>query len=299
MSETNELIREIEKDISDAIDKFTSKIPASEKRTFAKALELLKDLKIKNGRIENSVENIKQIQRISQQLQKTIVDKPYLKDVAAFADAFNSVSELQHSYFGTLVSDFKPAKVLAAIRQDAITSTVNNLTDAGVSATVGKAIESILRTNITTGGMYADLVEQMRTEIIGNEKIPSKLSRYAKQITTDSLNQFSRTYNQTVTADLGFKWFQYVGSNVENTREFCKAMTKKRYYHVSELPSILRGKIDGKQVAINPKTKLWYGAIEDTNAINFQTNAGGWQCGHSIYGVPEILVPKSARDAIG
>ena len=64
------------------------------------------------------------------------------------------------------------------------------------------------------------------------------------------------------------------------------------------LREILKGKIDGAQVKINPKTDLWYGAYEDTSAMNFNDRRGGYQCRHQIYAVSSAMVPIEIKQAL-
>jgi hypothetical protein len=101
-----------------------------------------------------------------------------------------------------------------------------------------------------------------------------------------------------ITHDLAYEWYVYRGTNLETTREFCELLTKKEYVHKSEIPEILKGKIDGHQCRIYDKTGLPYGMKEGTNAENFQANCGGWNCGHALIPVPEKDVPEGVRNKI-
>jgi hypothetical protein len=92
----------------------------------------------------------------------------------------------------------------------------------------------------------------------------------------------------------------YVGSNIETTREFCEVLTKKKWIHKSEIPTILQGKIempDGEvvEVAIYDKTGLPKGMIADTTPENFQCNCGGWNCRHQLLPVADAMVPAAIR----
>lgn len=121
------------------------------------------------------------------------------------------------------------------------------------------------------------------------------LTKYARQIATDSVNQFNASYNQKVSDDLGLTWFQYVGSLLTTSREFCIEMTKKRYFHISEVEEMLKGNIGDVHVHINPKTKLPDGFIEGTTKQSFFINRAGYMCGHQIFPVPMAAVPADIR----
>jgi hypothetical protein len=142
---------------------------------------------------------------------------------------------------------------------------------------------------------WGDLVQQTSRYLKRTGQGDGRLLGMAKQITTDSLNQFSAQYNAIVSEELGFEWYMYVGSNLETTREFCSLLTKKKYVHKSEIPKILNGSIDGKKYKINDKTGLWVGAIEGTNVANFPINRGGYQCGHQLMAVAKEIIPLDIR----
>ena len=113
-----------------------------------------------------------------------------------------------------------------------------------------------------------------------------------------AISQYVGENNKLMTNDLGLEWFEYVGSNIETTREFCEHLTEKRYIHKSEIKTILKGEIDGHQCEIYEKTGLPKGMIEGTNEQNFQVNCGGWNCRHQLVPVAKEAVPKNEKEAL-
>jgi hypothetical protein len=295
---------DILKAIDEAVEKFNDKIPAAQKRMYDGIVEELKRLDISNRRIKTTVANLRVIQSIKNKLLKLIVTPEYLKDVKEFVSQFNEVTKLQNAYWEQVGEKYTPRPLLREIRKQAIGDTIKNLTESGIGATIGDQIATILRTNITTGGSYADLTEQLREKIL-NTNTDGALAKYAKQITIDSINQYSAQYTQTISSDLGYEWFAYAGSDITTTRPFCDAMTDLRYFHVTEIPRLLRAenlyyKKDGQstKVPIYAKTDLPHGMIPGTNAANFQINRGGFNCGHQIRPVSEKLVPFERQEEV-
>lgn len=295
-TKTEALAKELLDVIDSKIGTFNKRVPAIQKQIFEKLQTLLKDIQLNGDKVANTGDNLRKIGALKSEIEKIVLNPAYIKQVADFAKAFEVVSQLQNQFFSSQVKDFKPKAVLNALKKDAVNSTVISLTEAGISSKVTEGIQGILRTNITGGGKYTDLLEQMRTFITTDERGLGALEKHTRQITTDSLNQYSANYNKMVSSDLGFKWKMYVGSNLATTREFCEEMTAKKFFHVDELPEILKGHIDGHNVRINKKTGLWYGAIAGTTVETFETNRGGWQCGHQTYGVSEAMVPAHLLD---
>jgi hypothetical protein len=292
------------KTVEKAIERFNKGIPSLQKEMYNGIQEELKRLDTVNGKIKATVSNLRIITSIKNKLLKLILTDDYKKEVREFAKAFNEVTKLQNEYWRSVESTFKPKTLLKEIRTQAISDTVAKLTESGIGATIQEQIADVLRTNITTGGSYAALTDQLRESLL-NTETDGMLSKYAKQITTDSLNQYSAQYTQAVSIDLGFEWYAYQGSDITTTRPFCDAMTDFRYFHVSESPRLLRAEDlyymkDGvkTKVPIYERTKLPHGMIPGTNPANFQINRGGYNCGHQIRPVSERLVPEDIKQRV-
>lgn len=286
-------IQTLLKAIDESVTTFISDLPAAERKIYAELLELTKGLKTdKLGRIKNNATNIRQLSRITKEVEKIVLSKPYLSKVKAFASSYNDIAKLNNLYFSSVAVEFTPKALLDEIKKVNIETTVDQLTRSGIGGSFSNDIKTVLKRNITSGGSYSELANSLRETIIGVEGEDGRLVKYAKQITTDAVNQYNAQYTKAITEDLGFEWFIYQGANLTTSRDFCKAMTKKRYFHVSEIPELLKGEVDGVSVPINPKTDLPYGMIEDTNEDNFQVNRGGYQCGHQIFPVSKAAVPQ-------
>jgi hypothetical protein len=272
--------------INKNINNFNDTVSGVEQLIYRELELAIKDLDLNDGNLSNTVKNIKSIGKIKKIIERTILkDKNYLKSIKDFTKAYSLISDLQNEYFDKTIKDFKIPKVVEAIQQQSIISTVEALTESGIGANISKPITDLLKNNITSGGSYNDLLKQLRINVLTNDKGLGVLMKYTKQITTDSLNQYNAQYNTTLTDSLGLD----VGSNLDTTRCFCEKLTNKRYIHVSELPNIINTSLGCEK---NPKTKLWYGAIDGTNEYNFKVNRGGYSCGHQLYGVSEALVPN-------
>lgn len=293
------------KESQKAIDKFNENIPKLQREMYNEIMGELKRLDLKDGNIKVTVANLKVINSIKNKLTKLILNDDYIENVKEFVGSFNEVAKLQNEYWQSVEAKFKPGPLLREIRTQAISDTVKQLTESGIGANIGDAISDILRTNITSGGSYKQLNGQLLESLTDTQKSDGLLTKYSKQITNDSIQQYNRTYTQQVASGLGMEWYAYQGSDIRTTRPFCDAMTDLRYFHVSEVPRLLRAEDlyylkDGKKtkVPIYEKTGLPHGLIEGTNAENFFIRAGGWNCGHAIRPVPERNVPLEVRDRV-
>lgn len=263
-------------------------------------LELYSD-----GKIRPTVKNLSILSSIKAKINRIVLTDEYKAEVKEFAKSFNDVTKLQNEYWKSLESTFKPRPLLKEIRKQAITDVVGKLTEAGIGANVSDRIIDVLKTNITTGGSYRELTSQLRDGLLNTEQ-KGYLDKYAKQVTVDSLNQYNAQYTQVVTSDLAYTWFKYDNTDIDSTRPFCDAMTDQPYFHISQVPAILRADNlyytdkNGaeKKVQLNPKTSLPFGMIPGTNAENFFIRRGGYNCGHQIRPVAERQVPLNVKEKV-
>ena len=288
-----EQITSLLKTIDDSVTGFIADLPATERSVYNHVLTLVKDLEFdKLGGIKNNVKNLRLLSRIRKEVDKIVLSKPYLGKVKEFVTTYDTLAELNNTYFAKLNVEFTPKKVLDEIKLLNIETTVDQLTESGIAGNFSNDIKQILKRNITSGGSYADLANQLRDGIIGVEGQDGRLVKYAKQISTDAVNQYNAQYTQAVTEDLGLTWYIYQGSLLTSSREFCIHLTKKRFFHKSEIPELLKGHVNGHNCKINPKTDLPNGFIPNTDENNFFVNRAGFSCGHQIFPVSKAAVPK-------
>jgi hypothetical protein len=274
--------------IHDAAERFGKQLPTIEKKLLDEVLNLTKDLEVKNGRIITNTANLKLINRIKNKLNRAILNKGYLKEVGGLTNAIGKIKDFQDNYY-TNFGQNANNKLFDTLKQQAVDNVVEGLAGQGLARNVSNSIANILRQSIISGANLSEMTQQLTTDLAADGG--GRLSRYAKTYATDAIGQFAGEYNKAIADDLGLDWFMYVGSNLTTTREFCEHLRKKKYIHKSELPDILKGKIDGHQCEIYQKTGLPKGMIEGTNVDNFIIRRGGYNCGHEMVPVAREAVP--------
>ena len=300
MADYNKLIETIDK----AVNGFNDSITDSQKKILSELLDEIKKFDTKGKRISNTVKNIRLLNSIKNRLRKTILNDEYKAAVKEYLKVFTDVSDFHNEYFKETEKGFKPRAIVKEIKKQTITDTIDKLTEAGIGGNVQNKIADLLKQNITTGVKYSDLAAQLREYILTTDN-PGVLERYVKQIATDSVNQYSAQYMNTISGDLGYEWFRYQGKDILTTRPFCDGLSDRKFFHITEVPDLLAAKDlyyssdEGeKKVPIYEKTGLPHGMIPDTNAENFFIRRGGYNCGHQIMPVIERLVPKDIQDRV-
>lgn len=300
-------MNKILKAIKKALARFDKKIPALQSELYKLMIAEIKRLDTNGDTVKVTVKNLSILASIKNKLNRLILNPEYKAEIKEFAKAFNQVYALQFDYWKSVESTFKPRPLLKAIRNQAITDVVSQLTTQGISANVSDNLIQILRTNITAGGSYNDLAEQLRQSLTNTPQSKGILDRYVKVVATDAITQFNRQYTNIVSSDLGYEYFLYANTEIETSRPFCQSMVEyHKYFHISQVPEMLEGKFLGKRmrytsnvkgegektVDIYPKTGLPYGFIAGTNAENFFIRCAGYSCQHSINPVNIRQVPK-------
>lgn len=272
-----------------SINEFTISLPASEKQLFSKVLSLIKQLDTSRGSLKVSVQNVRLINQIQSEVNSIVSSDAYIGNVKKYLDSFTGVDELQQAYFSEITTTFSPPKVLAEIKTQIIGDVATGLTERGIGQAITNELSSIMRTNIQSGGSYADFTELMRTAILGADD-SGILERHAGTYVTDAINQYSATYSKTVASDLGLKWGQYTGSLLTTSRPMCIKLVAKRWIYLLEIRGIINGNVDGAKVSTA-------GMNPDTTVENFPILRSGFNCRHQYLPVSEDVVPREIRIA--
>jgi hypothetical protein len=288
----------------EAIKNFNDKIPSIQDGVLNDLLLELKKLDLRGKNIKPSVGNIRLLTKIKARLLNIVLTDDYVNALKEYLKVFNAVTSLSNEVFRQTEVRQSAKNFIKVIKQQTIEDTVNRLTEAGIGANIADRITEILKTNITTGSSYKSLTAQL-TEALTTTETPGLLERYAKQVTTDAVNQYSGNVLHTIASDLNYEWYKYQGKDISTTRPFCDAMTDRGYFHVSEIPDLLEANDlyymkDGQKtkVELNPKTGLPAGMIPGSDASNFFVRRGGYNCGHQVFPTTESRVPEEIKNRV-
>ncbi|MBR2618774.1 MAG: hypothetical protein IKC81_05675 [Paludibacteraceae bacterium] len=290
--------------IDNESEKFDSVITKTEKAMLSAAVNAIKKLDVDaSGKIRTTTANIKLLATIRTKLATVASNKEFMGGVKSVANAMDKLYKAQVDFYSkafpqkTLGENVK--KKHQALQQIAISNVASGLSQSALTASVVEPLNKMLLRAVTSGAKYADLVDEFHKQLESSDDSTSALAKYAKTYATTAMTQLAGENNRLFTDDLGAEWFQYVGSVIETSRQFCELLTEKEYIHKSEIKDILNGyiEIDGKvhECEMNPKTGLPKGLIEGTTEQNFQVNVGGWNCRHQLIPISELMVPEHIR----
>lgn len=282
--------KKIVNEIQAYVDDFATNVEPIQKKLYDRVSGLLSQLTLDaDGNIKRTQANTNLIYDVKTELNSVVNNKAYQQNVSGINSALSDVTDLQENYFNTIDEDVNKPAVVDAVNEHSFTQAATDLVGAGLKSEVVDAAADIVSSGITEGASFGDMNEELRTFMLGNDKVDGKLVSYSKQIVTDTMHTASRNYNSIMTEKLGLKWFRYVGALVADSRPWCIALEHKEWVHESELTAICQGRIDGQQVSRQ-------GLMPDTNKDNVISRCGGYNCPHHLTPVPEELVPKNIRD---
>lgn len=267
--------------INTSIDEFEGVLPLLQKRLVIQLKRALTALKLTGeGLISPTLENIKLIQTIMDDLRGGLITRQYIKALDKYLATFNPILELNNKYFGLLDVNYIPTKTrFAEISEQVIELTKFTMGQSGVWNNVMNDIHTLLTSNVASGGSYDDMLRTLTTQVRGNAQAKGYVEKYAKQLVTDSVMQYNRQMQSTIAADLKLQWYYYQGTIIKDSRPFCVERAGN-YYHQKEVESWANQK--------------WQGKVSATNENSIFTYAGGYNCRHSIIPVSEAVVPQSA-----
>lgn len=290
--------------LNGALDKFHGTLPAIQLKVYEDVRDQISKLDVlRNGRIKPTVKNLILVRNINKRILQIILSADYNAGIKELMQAYTDLEELNALYWKQLDENFKPTSILKEIKQQAIDQAVQQLTESGLEANVLDKVSEVLKTNVTAGGSYKALTEQLKEVLTNTEEGPGVIEKHAKQITTDSIHQYNATYNYVVASGLKYEWYKYDNSDIETTRPFCDAMTDVKYFHIALVPALLKAKYltyvnkkgERVPVPVYAKTGLPHGLYPGTDESNFFIRRGGYNCGHQIRPMNTGQVPDERK----
>lgn len=261
-------------------------LAAVEEQLYNRLVTILKDIETDaNGLIKQTSANRKILRTVQAEFDFIVSEQTtYQSSIERYLRNVPKIDALNAAYFDTISTAFTPNKVfIKQLQTNAINTVNSNLLQDGFVANVKSPIAEILNMNVNTGGSFSGMLEQLRTFIRGNPELDGRLISYSRGILNDTLFQYSRAYQQATAADLGLKWYRYIGGLVKDSREFCTTRAGG-YFHESEIRA---------WAALE-----WKGRNKYTTESSIFVVLGGYNCSHQVVPVHESVVPKEDLDRI-
>lgn len=277
-----QLAEEIERLINSAGESLTGTISKIQSKLFSNIAGVLKDLELSEGYIIQSSANRKLLYKAENEFDAVIKNSGYQNAVEKYLTVIPKVDSLNIKYFTSISDAFSPNRNFIKDLQKQVIREVNQIIlQDGLTSQIKAPLSNILSQNINSGGSYSGFQEQLRTFIKGSDKAEGRLLKYVRTYTSDILFNYSRAWQQAVTADLKLEYYLYSGGLMDKSRPFCVERAGLFFSH-KEVES---------WAALD-----WGGKNPLTTKSSIFIFCGGFSCHHSLIPVSQLIVPKEVID---
>ena len=277
----NELAEIIEQIVLDADSKYAAAIGKIQRQLYDEIVLILKDLELEDGYIKQSAANRKILNEADNKINEVFSAPKYTTAVSNFVAVVPKLDVKNVGYFQSIDDKFKPNKLfLRDLQKKTIATIEEYVLRDGLQSQVIKPLSQILNQNINSGGRFSGFLQQVRNFVVGGE-VEGRAMSYTRTYLRDSLFTYTRTFQQSVTNDLGLEYYVYSGGLIDSSRPFCIDRAGK-FFHQKDIELWA--------------ADSWAGKKQGTTESSIFLFCGGWNCGHQLIPVLENIVPKEVRD---
>jgi len=273
------LAQAIETLILNADSRYVSAIGRVQADLYNQLSVILKELELDvDGYIKQSAANRKVLTTADKKINEVFSSTIYTTAVSNYVAVVPRVDLQNVKYFTAIDETFKPNKLfLKNLQSDTIATIEKYVLQDGLQSQVISPLSQILNQNVNSGGRFDGFLQQVRDYVLGNDKVEGRAMSYTRTYLRDSLFTYSRTFQQSITNDLGLEYYLYSGGLIDKSRPFCIEHSGK-YYHHKEIEAWA--------------SQDWAGKKSGTTESSIFLFAGGWNCTHEIIPVHVSIVPK-------
>jgi len=290
----------LEKLISERIDrlesvpaKLQSVIDKQDEVLFKQILKDLSELKVVDGKIEASKDNLSKINGILENLKKTLFGSDYLDGIKEFATEIQTQATLNNNILSQVVGSFDDNEMFKATVKSSQQNALLLMDESAIAHNFLTPLSQILSNSIISNTSYTQAVQSLRDNMVGENAL---LSRYAKTIITDSFAISDRQYNQLISKSNGIEFYRYDGGKIKTTRYFC-CVRSNGIFHEKEIASWgSKPSLWNKGDASGCDKKQGGGMNPDTNSATIFSYLGGYNCQHILVPLSNDYVPQSVKD---
>jgi len=281
--EPETLAAAIEELILNADNRYVSAIGRIQEKLYAQLVGILKDLELdSDGYIKQNASNRKVLREADKNINELFSSDQYTSAINNYVAIVPKIDLQNVRYFRAIDDTFTPNKLfLKNLQADTIATIEKYVLRDGLQSQVIEPLSQILNQNVNSGGKFVGFMEQVKTYILGNDQVEGRAMSYTRTYLRDSLFTYSRTFQQSITNDLGLEFYLYSGGLIDKSRPFCQERAGNYYSH-KEIEAM--ASID------------WQGKKQGTTESSIFLFAGGWNCAHQIIPVHRLLVPQEVID---
>lgn len=271
------MAKAIEEIIREADTRFALGMSRVQNTLYDELLIIIKSLEVDpEGYILQNSNNRKILAEAEAKISEVFASTTYQHAVSRYVFTIPAIDQLNQQYFTTIPKFKENKQFLKSLQNQTIRTVEKYVLQDGLESQVISPLSQILNQNVNSGGKFSGFLQQIRDYIKGTETVEGRALSYSRTFLRDSMFTYSRTYQQSVTSDLGLEFYLYAGGVMDKTRQFCQDRTGKFFHHreVEQWASL-----------------SWAGRKAGTTESSIFLFAGGWNCGHELIPVDQSIVP--------
>ncbi len=271
--------KEIEQIVLAIVDSFSIEVTELQNQVYGRLTKILKDLDLDSeGYIKQSAANRTILNEAESAVNELLPGQSFTDAVSRTLGTINTINELNAGYFSSVSESFSENRnFIKSLQAQTIESIETTLLSDGLTVQVKNPLVDILNRNVNSGGQFSGFLEEIRNFVIGSPQADPKLLSYSRTFVSDTLFNYSRSYQESMTADLKLDWYMFSGGLTDTSREFCVHRVG-HFWHRKEVESWA--------------SQSWQGKRQGTTKSSIFTFLGGYNCRHSLIPVSEKIVPE-------
>lgn len=274
----SELGNEIDKIIQGVTDQYASEIEAVQQEIYNKLVRILKNLELDSeGYIKQSSANRAILNDAESALDDLLPGSSFTQAVSNVLNAVPVIDAANIEYFSSSETFNENRNFIKSLQSRTIKSIESTLLEDGLTAQIKNPLSDILNRNVNSGGQFSGFLEEVRNFVTGTDRVDGKILSYSRTYLSDTLFNYSRAYQESITNDLKLDWYLWAGGLTDTSRPFC-IHNAGQYFHRKEIEAMA--------------DQEWAGKRQGTTKSSIFIFVGGYGCKHSLIPVHDSIVPK-------
>ena len=264
--------------MDDAELNLASSIIKLEKDLYKEILAIFENVTITNGKLSTNEKTDDFLLSLDRRISRILKQSGYNGSVTKYLTNFDKIADNVKEVQSKLNGINLTSKQIDPFKRIEISNAWDNLLGSGVNKSFTQPVRQGLYRNIMFGATIGDVEKLLKDYIITTKKGDSKLLRYVKQVSRDSLSQFDGGLQQKISVELDFNACRYVGSLILDSRAQCRKWVGDGLIKLDDEFEKQIQKAINKGLYFDGKVSS--GMIADTTLATFMANRGGHNCRH-------------------
>jgi hypothetical protein len=241
----------------------------AEAAVFEELMKFLNSVEFREGRLSNSDKAQQFLMSLERRIQSALDRSGYTEGVYQYLRDFKKMDANIIALHDKLNGVQITAGQIDPIRRLETGNTLDRLLGSGMAKDFVQPVRQAMYRNILLGGKITDVEETLKTYVVSSAQADSRLTRYVKQVSRDSISQYDGSVQQKIAQDLQLNATRYVGSLIRDSRKQCRRWVDMAIIMNDDLADEIRWAFNNGS-----------GMIPDTTPDTFMIYRGGYNCRH-------------------